>query len=129
MNLLLVQTQNISTVRESPSHQDQKKLKFTKETVMREFSDVFGEQLGRVQGKVHLETDPEASDPHCFATQTTWGRYRWHRIPLGITPAPEKFQMKLDQNLEGLNGVFKIADDILITGQGDTQHDADEDHE
>jgi hypothetical protein len=44
-------------------------------------------------------------------------------MPLGIAPAPEIFQMKLDQNLEGLSGVFKIADDILITGQGEKDHD------
>ena len=37
--------------------------------------------------------------------------------------------MKLDQNLEGLKGVFKIADDTLITGQGETEREADEDHD
>ena len=42
--------------------------------------------------------------------QTPWGRYRWLRMPkFGISPAPELFQLKLDQNLEGLKGVFKIA--------------------
>ena len=50
-------------------------------------------------------------------------------MPFGITPAPEIFQMKLDQNLEGLKGVFKIADDILITSQGETEREADEDHD
>jgi len=50
-------------------------------------------------------------------------------MPFGITPAPELFQMKLDQNLEGHRGVFKIADDILITGQGDTAVEADQDHD
>lgn len=50
-------------------------------------------------------------------------------MPFGITPAPEIFQMKLDQSLEGLKGVFKIADDILITGQGETECEADEDHD
>ena len=47
--------------------------------------------------------------------QTPWGRYRWMRMPFGISPAPEIFQQCLDQNLEGLKGIFKIADDILIT--------------
>ena len=31
--------------------------------------------------------------------------------------------------MEGLKGVFKIADDILITGQGETEREADEDHD
>ena len=50
-------------------------------------------------------------------------------MPFGITPAREVFQMKLDQNLEGLRGVLKIADDILITGQGETERKADEVHD
>ena len=37
--------------------------------------------------------------------------------------------MKLYQSLEGLKGVFKIADDILITGQGETEREADVDHD
>ena len=37
--------------------------------------------------------------------------------------------MNLDQNLEGLKGVFKIADDVLITGQGEIEGEADEDHD
>ena len=48
-------------------------------------------------------------------------------MPFGITLALEIFQMKLDQNFGGLNGVFKIAGNILITGQGETEHQADED--
>ena len=74
-----------------------------------------------------MELDEESSRLTTF--QTPWGRYRWHRMPFGITPAPELFQMKLDQNLEGHRGVFKIADDILITGQGDTAVEADQDHD
>ena len=31
--------------------------------------------------------------------------------------------------LERLKGVFKIANDILITGQGETEREADEDHD
>ena len=31
--------------------------------------------------------------------------------------------------MEGLKGVFKIADDILITGQGEIEGEADEDHD
>jgi len=48
-------------------------------------------------------------------------------MPFGITPTPEIFQMKRDENLE--DGVFKIADDMLITGQGETEREADEDHD
>ena len=79
------------------------------------------------EGFLQVELDEESSKLTVF--QTPWGRYRFHRMLFGITPAPEIFQMKLDQNLEGLKGVFKIADDILITGQGEIEREADEDHD
>ena len=226
MKLLFVQTQNILSIREDTLSCDAEKPKFTRDEVMSEYSDVFGEELGRMEGKVHLETEPNVAptvmppcrvpvalkeklkneldwltqrkvispiqeptdwvssmiaakkpdgnirlciDPHYLnlalkrshyplpvieeilpelskakvfskveldeeaskltVFQTPWGQYRFHRMPFGITPAPEIFKMKLDQNLEGLKGVFKIADDIVITGQGETEREADEDHD
>ena len=50
-------------------------------------------------------------------------------MPYGISPAPECFQQKLDQCLEGLKGVYKIADHLLIIGQGDTDEEAGQDHD
>ena len=50
-------------------------------------------------------------------------------MPYGISPAPEYFQQKLDQKLQGLPGVYRIADDLLITGQGDTKEEADKDQD
>ena len=50
-------------------------------------------------------------------------------MPYGISPAPEYFQQKLDQNLQGLPSLYRIADDLLITGQGDTKEEADKDHD
>ena len=50
-------------------------------------------------------------------------------MPFGISPAPEYFQRKLDQNLEGLNGIYKIADDILFTGRGASIDEAVKDHD
>ena len=47
----------------------------------------------------------------------------------GISPAPEYFQRKLDQNLEGLDGVYKVADGILITGRGASMNEAVKDHD
>uniref|UniRef100_A0A3B3SK60 ribonuclease H n=1 Tax=Paramormyrops kingsleyae TaxID=1676925 RepID=A0A3B3SK60_9TELE len=50
-------------------------------------------------------------------------------MPMGISPAPEIFQRKLTQALEGLHGIYIIADDILITGEGDTMCLAHRDHD
>ena len=63
------------------------------------------------------------------AFRTPYGRYVWNRMPFGITPAPEVFQMKLHQCLEGLEGIFTIADDTLIVGEGSTHEEAVANHD
>ena len=60
---------------------------------------------------------------------TPFGRYRWTRMPFGISPAGEIFQRRLDQAIEGLNGVKSVADDILIIGNGATTAEAVKDHD
>ena len=50
-------------------------------------------------------------------------------MPFGISLVPEYFQRKLDHNLEGLNGIYKITDDILITGRGASIDEAVKDHD
>ena len=37
------------------------KPEFTKDAVMSEYSDIFGEELGHMEGKVHLESDPNVA--------------------------------------------------------------------
>ena len=78
-------------------------------------------------GFLHIELDIESSLLTTF--QTPWGRYCWKRMPFGISPAPELFQQRLDQNLEGLPGVHRIFDDLLITGKGDTLLATSQDHD
>lgn len=46
---------------------------------------------------------------------------------MGDSAAPEVFQRKLTQALEDLPGLYIIADDVLITGQGETQEMAQRD--
>ena len=60
---------------------------------------------------------------------TPYGRYVWNRMPFGITQAPEVFQMKLHQCLEGLQEMFPIEDDILIVGEGSTHEEAVANHD
>ena len=78
-------------------------------------------------GFLQIQLDDASSKLTTF--QTAWGRYRWLRMPYGISPAPKCFQQKLDQCLEGLKGVYKIAGDLLVIGQGDTDEEADQDHD
>ncbi|XP_032903440.1 uncharacterized protein LOC116990025 [Amblyraja radiata] len=79
------------------------------------------------QGFWHVKLEEEPSFLTTFATP--FGRFRWLRMPMGISPAPEVFQRKLMQALEGLPGVCVIADDVLITGEGATQEEAGKDHD
>ena len=60
---------------------------------------------------------------------TPYGRYRWTRLPFGVSPAPEVFQRKLTEQLEGLKGVTMIAEDVLVFGQGNNYDEAVKDHD
>ena len=60
---------------------------------------------------------------------TPFGRYRWLRMPFGISPASEEYQRRQHEVIEGLPGIHNIADDILIIGQGETEEDAIRDHD
>ena len=60
---------------------------------------------------------------------TPFGRYRWLRMPFGICSASEEYQMRMMTALEGLNGIAIVADDILIYGKGDTEEEAEQDHD
>ena len=58
---------------------------------------------------------------------TSYGRYRWLRLPFGITSAPEEFQMRLTTALEGLEGIICIANDILVYGEANDYEEAQKD--
>ena len=60
---------------------------------------------------------------------TPFGRYKWNRMPFGISPASEIFQLRLHEAVEGLEGTYAIANDILVAGTGDTMKDAIADHD
>ena len=60
----------------------------------------------------HVPLDTESSLLTTF--NTPLGRMKWNRMPFGISVAPEEFQRRIDENLEGLEGVKAIADDILV---------------
>ena len=75
----------------------------------------------------HVQLDSESSLLTTFGTP--WERFRWTRLPFGISPFPEEFQRKLECALEGLDGVKPIFDDILVFGVGETQAEGLSDHD
>lgn len=53
---------------------------------------------------------------------TSFGRYRYLRLPYGISSAPEIFQRFINDTLEGIQGVIAYFDDILVFGQTIEEH-------
>ena len=60
---------------------------------------------------------------------STFGRYKWLRLPFGLNVSSEIFQKRLYMALEGLEGVMCVADDIIVYGTGDDIQHATEDHD
>ena len=60
---------------------------------------------------------------------TPFGRYKWNRLPFGISFAPKEFERRLKEVLEGLDNVAVVADDLLIFGWGNSHQDAEADHD
>ena len=51
------------------------------------------------------------------------GRYCFNKLPFGIASAPELFQKRMTQILEGIEGCVCLIDDVLIYGKDKTEHD------
>eukprot|EP00918_Siedleckia_nematoides_P068218 GHVU01148538.1.p1 GENE.GHVU01148538.1~~GHVU01148538.1.p1 ORF type:complete len:917 (+),score=68.85 GHVU01148538.1:344-2752(+) len=69
----------------------------------------------------HVKLDSDSSYLTTF--QTPFGRYRYLRLPFGISGASEYFQRKLHEALKDLDGIVCVADDIVIHGKDVTEHD------
>ena len=52
-----------------------------------------------------------------------FGRYRFLRLPFGLICAQDIFQRKVDETFGDLPGVTGIADDIVVYGYDDRDHD------
>ena len=59
---------------------------------------------------------PEAHRIHC-------GRYSYEKLLFGISLAPEIFQRKMQEMLDGLDGVLVYIDDMLVCGATMQEHD------
>ena len=77
-------------------------------------------------GFLQIKLDTPSSDLTTF--WSPFGKYKWLRMPFGLTASPEEFQRRLTEAMAGLQGVMIVADDILIYGKGETTEDATQDH-
>ena len=78
-------------------------------------------------GYWHVMLDDESKQLTAFGTP--YGRYCWKRLPFGLSVSPEIFQRELNHMIDGIPGIFLIADDILIIGEGETDQAAVQDHD
>lgn len=78
-------------------------------------------KLDAHQGFYQVELDDESSDLCTF--NTPYGRYKYKRMPFGISSAPEVFQAIMSQIFDDIEGVEVIADDILVWGEDTPTHD------
>ena len=94
----------------------------TKEDILSELSDgtVFS-SLDATSGFWQIPQDSECVKLTTFIT--LFGRNCFNRLPFGITSSPEIFQFKMNELLEGLEGVVVYMDDILVYGSNMKEHD------
>lgn len=73
------------------------------------------------QGFWQLSLDKKSSELTTF--MTPFGRYRWNRVPFGISSAPEMFMKKMVAIFGNISNVEVYFDDIFITGSTKKEHD------
>lgn len=77
--------------------------------------------LDERDGYWQIKLDDESADLCTF--NTPWGRYRFHRLPFGIKSASEVFQQVNYESFGDIDGVFIVADDMIIAAENKTEHD------
>ena len=69
-----------------------------------------------------VELDPESRKYTMMALDI--GKFQWMRLPMGSIVAQDMFQRKLDAIFISIPGVTDIADDMIIYGKTNQEHDA-----
>ena len=64
---------------------------------------------------------PDSRRLTCMALP--FGRFQWTHLPMGTVVAQDIFQPKLDAIFIGMEGVTGIADDMIIAGKDEMEHD------
>ena len=73
------------------------------------------------KGYWHVALDHESSLLCTF--NTPFGRCRFKRLPFGVKLSQDVFQRKLDEVYKDIPNVMGIADDIMVCGSTESEHD------
>lgn len=77
-------------------------------------------KLDANSGFWQIGLSPESAKLTTFITP--FGRFFFNRLPFGISSAPEHFQKRISQVLEGTDGALCQMDDILVYGKSVGEH-------
>ncbi len=76
--------------------------------------------LDLTQGYHHIGLSEEAQLKSTFVTPL--GKYKYKRVPFGLSQAPAYFQQLINTILTGLEYAFAYLDDILIYSTSEEEH-------
>lgn len=68
----------------------------------------------------HIQLDEESSKLCTF--NTPFGRFKFNRLPFGISSAPEVFQKACNKVFEDIEGCEVYFDDLIIAGKDEKEH-------
>ena len=133
-NMTIRETKDKFRICLDPSNTINKAIRVPKHPIPR-FEDILLQLNGAkcfsvadaMSGFTNILLDHESSLATTF--HTPFGRYRWLRLPYGVSSGPEEYQARQQEALAGLKGICNIADDVLIYGCGQTQEEAERDHD
>ena len=93
----------------------------TREEIMANFAGakVFS-KLDASQGFYQIKLSEENSYLTTFITP--FGRYRYLRMPFGISSAPEAYHQQINEMFQGIPNVDTSMDDIIVWGDSHTAH-------
>ena len=94
----------------------------TREEIMANFAGaMIFSKLDASAGFWQLKLDEDSSKLTTF--NTPFGRYRFLRLPFGISSAPEIYHKKIREIFEGIPNVDTSMDDIIVWGRTVEEHD------
>ena len=76
----------------------------------------YATSLDMNMGYYHIRLSPEASDMCTIITE--FGKYRYKRLPMGVSCSPDIFQAKIYELLGDIEGTKAYIDDILVIKRG-----------
>ena len=78
--------------------------------------------LDASSGYWQVSLDMESANLCTF--NTPFGRYKFNRLPFGLSCAQDVFQRIMSEMFEDIEGVEVVVDDVLIWGETEDQHDS-----